>query len=52
MGMIADNMMGGNPNGGFGLGGGQMGGFGGGPMGGFGGGGGMNGGYGGGYGYY
>ncbi|CAF1317978.1 unnamed protein product [Adineta ricciae] len=48
MGMMLDNMIGGNPNGGYG---GQMGGFGG-PMGGFGGqmggfGGGMPGGYGG-----
>ncbi|UJR11904.1 hypothetical protein I4U23_016082 [Adineta vaga] len=63
MGMIADNLMGGNPNGGFnmgmggGFGGNQYGGGygGGGYGGGYGGGGyggGYNGGYGGGYGYY
>ncbi|CAF1320022.1 unnamed protein product [Adineta ricciae] len=58
MGMIVDNMFGGNPNGGFGMGGNF--GMGGGMGGGFGGhhpygggfGGGYNGGYGGGYGYY
>ncbi|CAF1058170.1 unnamed protein product [Adineta steineri] len=47
MGMIVDNMFGGNPNGGMGMGMGMGGGFGGSPFGG-----GYNGGYGGGYGYY